>query len=104
MVSDGLWPAGPWQALQTIAVGAVGATAGVGDPAPAGPTTATRLTLASAARRIPRIDRTSSNPCRQPSTSAQMLARQPIGFRATAALARGVSFCSIWTTLPFSIL
>ncbi len=36
--------------------------------------------------------------------SAQMLWVQPMARSATAALCAGVSFCSIWTTLPFSIL
>jgi len=39
-----------------------------------------------------------------PRTSLQMDLAQPSEFRATAADWAGVSFCSIWTTLPFSIL
>ena len=38
------------------------------------------------------------------SMSAQMLCRQPSARWATEMLWAGVSFCSIWTTLPFSIL
>ena len=103
---DRLSPAKPWHALQTSACDAPGMSSG---PATAGP--ATTSTSSTSSRTVKtrivimsfRADGPLSFVC-YPSMSCQMLLAHPIAFCAHASDWPGVSFCSIWTTLPASIL
>src|SRR3989304_4805535 len=101
IMSELLLPLAPWQAAHVMTFAKAGSSSGPAARGAPGPAAGAETAAARAAAKrevvmvaIPLYD----------SMSAQMLCRQPSARWATETLWAGVSFCSIWTTLPFSIL
>src|ERR1700674_4601847 len=101
IMSEVLLPLAPWQAAHVMTFAKAGSPSGPAARAAPGAATSTKTAAARAAAKlvvvmvaVPLYD----------SMSAQMLCRQPSARWATETLWAGVSFCSIWTTLLFSIL
>ena len=101
IMSELLLPLAPWQAAHVMTFAKAGSSSGPAE----------RAAPAAAAKKKPTVTKTAAKRevvmvaiPRYDSMSAQMLCRQPSARWATETLWAGVSFCSIWTTLPFSIL